>query len=421
MSLTTVFLVLAVGLLFEVWRSHVRLSDAIGPRIGRPHGNRPQTGPPWLPRYPSVTVIRPIRGLDFGAEDNIRAALDNGYPGDVQTLFVFDDPAEPAVPIVRAAIDRHAATGGHGSAAVVFCGPPPSGRTGKLNAMMAGLREATGEILAFVDSDVRPDRRALRRVVETLLDDPTSGAAFAPVVVTAPPQTAGDVGYALLLNGLYGPALRQTAEAGSGSVPFLMGQFMVIRREALRAIGGLESLTGQLVDDMVLGALLHGRGYANKVSPQAVPILQRELSLRDFWSVYVRWITFSRTGLSGRAVRISSIVRALVWWTGFVAAGVAAALGAWVAAAILMAAPIGVSLSINRLHERLGGAPLSLGHQWLSFALLLSSPAVYAATLTRRRLAWRGRVYDLDATSKLDAAAMEQRGPDGLPERSYRV
>jgi hypothetical protein len=38
--------------------------------------------------YPSLSVIRPIKGLDYGMEDNLRAALDHGYPGEVETFFL---------------------------------------------------------------------------------------------------------------------------------------------------------------------------------------------------------------------------------------------------------------------------------------------------------------------------------------------
>jgi hypothetical protein len=54
-----------------------------------------------LARYPSLTVVRPIKGVDSGLEENLAAALDHGYPGEVETLFVFDHPAAPAGPADR--------------------------------------------------------------------------------------------------------------------------------------------------------------------------------------------------------------------------------------------------------------------------------------------------------------------------------
>ena len=146
---------LATGALlvsYLLWSSYRQLRALGDSRASKP-----------LPRYPSVTVIRPIRGLDAGAEQNIPAALDNGYPGRVETIFVFDDASEPALPLARAAIAAHRRAGSPGSARVVFCGQPRAGRTGKLNAMIAGMEVAAGELIAFADSDIRPDRRRAAR------------------------------------------------------------------------------------------------------------------------------------------------------------------------------------------------------------------------------------------------------------------
>lgn len=402
MSVTTFLTVVGVALLIGVVLDHRRLVRALRPRaLPRPRA-----------RHPSVTVIRPIRGLDVGAEDNVRAALDHGYPGEVETIFVFDDEQEPAVPLVRAAIARHVAEGGAGAARVSFCGPPPAGRTGKLNAMIHGLEQARGALVVFADSDIRPSRDALRILVETLLEAPDAGSAFAPVVVTEPPTTVGDTGYALLLNGMYGPSVEATIDRSGGSLPFIMGQFMVLRRPAIAAIGGLEAAHGQLVDDMFLGARIHAAGWHNRTAPVAVPVIQSGLPLRDFLRLFVRWITFSRTGLSGRSVRVENMVRALAFWLGVGGAVAAALLDAWLAAALLFAAAAGVCSSINRLHERFGGARLPLRFRWVAFALLLGAPAVYAATLRQRRMAWRGRTYALDPAARL--------GPGGVVEAEQR-
>ena len=78
------------------------------------------------------------------------------------------DESEPAVPLVKEAIRNHEAEGRHGTAKVIFCGPPPPYRTGKLNAMIAGLKVARNKLIAFADSDIRPDSKSLTALVVTL-------------------------------------------------------------------------------------------------------------------------------------------------------------------------------------------------------------------------------------------------------------
>jgi ceramide glucosyltransferase len=356
-----------------------------------------------LSRYPSVTVVRPIKGLDTGIKENIEAALDHGYPGEVETLFVFDDEREPVLPLVRWAIETHGKTGREVNARILFSGEPPPGRTGKLNAMITGFQESRGELVAFADSDIRPDRDTLRMLVETLCATPHTGAASAPVVVTEAPATLGDTGYALMLNGLYAPVAAKTVRRLNGNLSFIMGQFMVLTREAIAAIGGFESATGQLVDDMYLGARIKAAGYRNVVSPHAVPIIQSGMSLKDFWRTYVRWIAFSRTGLPGREFKVLTWLRPAIFFVGLIAAGIALSQGFWSIALLNALAPVGVTASTNHLHRIVGGGRLTWDKQLASFLLLLVGPAVLLSTVLQREVNWRGRSYKLNGKAQLAA------------------
>lgn len=390
---------IAFGLLLaaETVRSHGSLTRALGfaRRVTR------------LERYPSVSVIRPIKGLDAGAERNIAAALDHGYPGRVETLFVFDDDDEPALELVERAIAERRARGRPVDARVVFSGAPPAGRTGKLNAMIVALRQAHHELVAFVDSDTRPDRDALRVLVETLHSAPDAGSAFAPVRVTEPPRTLGDAGYALLLNGLYGPLAAEVAGRRQGRLGFIMGQFMVFKREAIDAIGGLESAEGQLVDDMHLGESVTRAGYANLVSPHPVPIIQHDLGFKDFFGVFVRWITFSRTGLPGLGFKIHSWLRGSVFFAGLALAVAGAALASWPLAALGLLAAAGMAASVGLLHQQIGGGALRPLHWLVPALIMLLAPVVMLRILFKRQVSWRGRTYALGADSRLGAAPAE--------------
>jgi ceramide glucosyltransferase len=395
MQLAAFVTVVGFALVGLVWILHLRLRGAV----------RPPAPPAARLAYPPLTVIRPIRGLDVGAAENLRAAFDHGYPGRVRTFFVFDDVEEPALPLARQAIAERQADGGHVDAAIIICGHPQAGRTGKINAMIAGLRRTDTELVVFADSDIRPDPGALAALVDALEDAPDAGAAFVPVYSREPPTTVGDVGYALLLNGLYGPAAALAARGRGGDLPFIMGQLMLLRRSALDAIGGVEAADGQLVDDMYIGQKLVAAGYRNLVVPHPVPVIQHGLSLRGFASDFVRWITFSRTGLPDWRFKAVPFLHGLACWVGTLLAVVALAEGHLAAAAVAALAPISVALSLNELHRVVGGAPLRLRFGWVAFALLLLAPVVLLRTLFQRQVTWRGRSYDLDAGAHLAAPA----------------
>jgi ceramide glucosyltransferase len=388
---------LTAAWLYWIWRAYRWQRLAIR---RRPH-------PPALERYPSLSVVRPIKGLDTGIEENIRAALDHGYPGKVETLFVFDDAREPALPLVEKALAERKRAGQAVDARIILCGPPPARRTGKLNAMIAGFREAHNELIAFVDSDVRQDREALKILVETLFASDRAGVAFAPVVATEPPMTVGDVGYALMINGLYEPAAIATADRFGGELPFVMGEFMVFKREAIAAIGGLESAEGQLVDDMFLGRRLNELGYRNRMSPHPVAIVQQGASIGEFLPVLVRWIAFSRSGLPARSFKLHHWLIGAAFWTGLILALAALATGNLLSALLAGLVPLSVALMMNDLHHRIGGARLPARYSWVALGLWLAAPLIYTRVFTAREVEWRGRRYRLDTEARL---AVESHG-----------
>ena len=358
----------------------------------------PPRKPLW--HYPSVSVIRPVRGADVGARENFEAALDTGYPGDVETLFVFDDEFDPGLPIAREVVRAHNASLKPGRAAVLVAGAPPPARTGKLNAMIVGAARARGSLIAFGDSDTRPDRELLRELVETLMTTPRAGSAFAPVVIDDAPRGSGDVLYALMQNALYAPLAAHEASKHDGALPFIMGQIMVFKREALDAIGGVQCATGQLVDDMYIGRQVAAAGYRNILVKRGLKVPTGGLGFRDFLPIYRRWMAFSRNGLplsftwpqwllgGGFFVAIATTV----------AAGLSAAPLAMIAPAIAVAAFTVTLLSLNRLY---GGAPVPLRWFWTPAALLLISPAILVATLLKKQVGWRGRTYDVDRSAAL--------------------
>lgn len=376
--MATVLSVLGLVLLADVVVWHRVFAVA----IARPE---PPRRPPA--RYPSITVVRPVRGLDVGAAENFRAALVTNYPGEVETLFVFDDEADPGLPVAREVVAAHG-----GGAAIMFSGQPPDGRTGKLHAMIAGMRRARGELVAFGDSDTRPSPDLLTALVDALLAAPDVGCTFSPVVVVDPPQTVGDVGYALMMDGLYGPGVARAAGA-SGRLPFIMGQLMVFRREALAAAGGLACADGQLVDDMYLGRCLHSAGYANVMIRAPLAVANRGTSLRRFLAIYRRWMLFGRDGIPIRCTW-PLWLRGIAAWLAIALLVAALALGAGGAALLAAGVVVAQGESIVRLHTRFGGGRIAWHRRWFAAALFLLAPFV-VASMAWPRVDWRGRAYAL--------------------------
>lgn len=385
----------------------VLMAIAIGHRALSKVLDAPKPAPGGPTKWPSLTIIRPIRGLDEGAKENLEALFLVDYPAPVQVLFVLDDANDAAHPITQEVAARRLSDGHDVN--VLLSGTPPAGRTGKLQAMIAGLEHASGELVAFSDSDTRVTSEQLRGVVRTLLETPDAGDAFNPVVVkweTSNP-TAGDVGFALLLNGWYGPSAALAAGSES-ELPFIMGQFMVFRRETLDAIGGLSCADGQLVDDMWIGRRVAEAGLRNAQSKTPLPIITGGLSLGGFIMTFRRWLLFSRSGLPTSFTRPH-------WMRGALY-GVALVLLALsitrrdVPGMVVALAAIGLFVASQlQLHRKLGGQAVPWRHVWVPALLPLVGGGVMVSALFSKTVDWRGRVYRLDAGARLQPERVAQR------------
>jgi ceramide glucosyltransferase len=239
----------------------------------------------------------------------------------------------------------------------------------------------------------------LRGVVDALLASDDNGAAFAPILVNEPPRAAGDVLYALMQNALYAPLAAWTAGA-TRTLPFIMGQLMVFRRQALAAIGGVESVQGQLVDDMAIGQRVHAAGYRNVMSRHPLHIATGGMTLRQFLPVFRRWILFAKNGLP-----VAFIWRQWLQGAEFFAALIlvvtALATGHALYGLLALAALGTQSVSLFALHRRHGGAPVAARWAWVAPGFFLLAPLVLLQNFLRKRVEWRGREYQLDTRAAL--------------------
>jgi ceramide glucosyltransferase len=386
----TITVLVTLAALAWLAREYRRLESAL----------RRETPPPApSPRYPTLTIVRPIRGLDFEARENVEALLASEYPTRLELLFVLDDEHDPAYLQVRGLVARHHAKHPHASARVILAGAPPAGRTGKLHAMSVGVAAATGELIGFSDSDTRLEPAQLRLLVDELMAVPGAGDIFAPAVAASPPRTVGDAGYALMLNSWYG-AVAAAAAGQTHELPFIMGQLMIFRREALQAIGGVECADGQLVDDMYIGRRVADCGFHNLMSRRPLRVVSGGLSLSGFVLLMRRWLIFSRSGLPAHFKRPAwmhglALGAALAALVGSIGAG-------WPVAAGFAALTVALACQSDiLLHREFGGAPIPLKWSWVTVTIPLLGPLALASLVFDRHVDWRGRDYALDVGAHL--------------------
>jgi ceramide glucosyltransferase len=411
MTTTTVVLTLvAAALLVRILLNYLRMERMLAPK--------PRTAQHARRAFPSITVIRPIKGLDVGCRENTEALLAQDYPGRVETLFVLDSASDPAYPVIADVVSRT-----HKNARIVFAGARPARRTGKLNAMIHAFAHAHGELVAFCDSDSRPTPTLVRELVAELLDRPDAGATFAPAVTAGRPESFAEVVYGLMINSWYGAAAAEMA-GDERELPFIMGQIMVFRRDALTAIGGLECAEGQLVDDMFLGAELSRAGYKNVMVRSPLHLITGPLGLPELSTLLTKWMAFSRSGLPTEFVRRNALrgvelasalaltITAIVQQEPVLAGFAASTLAAFIYSQVC-------------LYRSMTGQDVPLRFAlWVPVVVPFLAGILMAKSRFTSKVVWRGQAYELNPAARLATSAkpsVARASSSALPSVSQRL
>jgi ceramide glucosyltransferase len=114
---------------------------------------------------PKVALIVPCKGLERGLEENLAALVAQDYPS-YELFIVFAKSDDPAYSVARKIVDANP-----GKALIVVAGVPANCGE-KVNNLRVAVEQLdpSFDVFAFADSDGRPGRQWLARLVAPLAD-----------------------------------------------------------------------------------------------------------------------------------------------------------------------------------------------------------------------------------------------------------
>lgn len=143
-------------------------------------------------------------------------------------------------------------------------------------ARNTGMQAATGEIVAYIDDDARPDPHWLRYLAETFME---GGWAAVGGPNLAPPRDGAIA--ACVANAPGGPTHVLLSDREAEHVP---GCNMAFRRSTLREVGGFDPQFRVAGDDVDICWRLHARNLKIGFSPAAMVWHHRRRSVRAYLS-----------------------------------------------------------------------------------------------------------------------------------------
>jgi ceramide glucosyltransferase len=228
---------------------------------------------------PSVTILRPMKGLDPEADANLLSLCDQDYGGRLHIVLGADREDDPSVAAARrlkaARPDREIA---------IVVDPTQHGTNRKLSNLINMAARASGEVLVISDSDVRLPPGAVSAMVAELRK-PGAGLAYA--LYRGRPNgnlwsriAALDVNARFISSVVVGQAM--------GAHPVL-GPTMAVRADALAKGGGFRRLKDVLADDFELGRMVREQGLSIACPPLLIDHGFPERTLAELWRHELRW------------------------------------------------------------------------------------------------------------------------------------
>lgn len=232
---------------------------------------------------PPVSILKPVRGLDYEAYENFVSFCQQDYPT-YELLFGVDDPADPAVPLVRRLQHEFP----HLNIRLIVA--PVIGFNRKASILHTLAREARYEVLVLSDSDMRVTPTYLRRVVAPLRDECVG-------LVTCPYRGEMPVTFTAKLEALYmGVTFLPSVIVARRflKMRFAMGATNAVRRRDLKRIGGFAAFADYLADDYQLGVRIANLGMRVHLSDYIVSTILGATTFREQWQREVRWAHCNR-------------------------------------------------------------------------------------------------------------------------------
>lgn len=230
---------------------------------------------------PRVALFCPVKGAEPGLEQNISALASFDYP-DYEIFFPMASGDDPA----RKIIERVTA-GGKRKIHIVVAGKP-NGCGEKVNNLQAAVQQAAAgfDVYAFADSDGRPVRSWLSRLVAPLAD---SNLGAVSTFRWFFPQLGGF--WSALASAWNAPAATYLGEHARN---FCWGGGTAIRRERFEQCGAVEYWNGSVSDDFSLTHALRQCGLRILFAPECLVPTMFDCNLERLLEFTNRQIVITR-------------------------------------------------------------------------------------------------------------------------------
>jgi ceramide glucosyltransferase len=233
---------------------------------------------------PPVSILKPIRGLDPDAAQNLASFCRLDYP-EFEIVFCVDPDDEAVLSVLTKLIadfpDCHIR---------ILYGSGRVATNDKVAKLARLVSDALHEVVVISDSDVRVRPDYLRRVTAPLRD-PKVGAVTCFYVPTELASLTDHLQTVGMMSDFYAGVLVAWQLDG---IKFALGPTIATTRARLNGFGGYPELENRPADDLLVGRLIAEQGYEVVLLRYTIETVCDYASLRDLLHKRLRWIVVMR-------------------------------------------------------------------------------------------------------------------------------
>jgi ceramide glucosyltransferase len=350
---------------------------------------------------PRTAVLCPCRGMEAGLERNLVSLCEFDHQN-YEVFFIVASENDPAHSVLRRVVASSRV-----KAHIIIAGPPQN-CSEKVNNLRTAIEQLPPEfeILVFADSDGRPGKSWLHKLVAPLSDSRIGATSTMRWFI----PTQNNLATALLA-AWNAPVVTML---GGHTKNFCWGGGTAIRRSIFNEIGMMDVWQYAFSDDYSLTAMIEqGRRFVVFL-PECLTVsyVQTDFSgLLEFTNRQIRVTKLYRRQMWGMAFAthflycITLLLGSYVWLSLLVASRPAFHIATLLVLPLLLAAIRGAIRVIGVTEALPAARKQILSQSWIYIVLTLVVPFLYlvnfVSSLIGRRVTWRGIRYELISTEQV--------------------
>ncbi len=249
-------------------------------------------------KYPFISVLIPARNEEENVRNCVNSLLNQSYPN--YEVLVLDDNSTDRTWQILTELSKS-----DGRLKIIKGEPLPSGWFGKHWACHQLSQNANGEVFVFTDADTIHNPNSLEDGIAGMLSE------NADLITAFPREETLSFGERLMVPLFpwfilcFLPlivAYRTQSPAFSAAI----GQYLMIKRECYKKIGGYEAIKNEAVDDVVLARKVKANGLRWRMS-----LGYEQVSCRMYHSFRDAYLGFTKNLFAGFGYRILTFT--FVW------------------------------------------------------------------------------------------------------------